>query len=91
MFPGFISDAGMFHDAEVKLPRYVATRTPEDVAGAVVRAIERNRSEVDVAPLGMRLGAAAAGLVPELSVRVQRRLGSQAIAESMAEGQREKR
>jgi len=91
VFPGFISDAGMFHDAEVKLPRYVATRTPEDVAGAVVRAIERNRSEVDVAPLGMRLGAAAAGLLPELSVRVQRRLGSQAIAESMAEGQREKR
>ena len=56
-----------------------------------MRAIERNRSEVDVAPLGMRLGAAAAGLVPELCGRLQRRLGSHAIAEAMAEGQREKR
>jgi len=91
VFPGFVSDAGMFHDADVKLPGYVATRTPQQVADGVVRAIERNRSEVDVAPLSMRLGAAAAGLVPELAGRIQRRLGSQAIADAMAEGQREKR
>jgi uncharacterized protein len=91
VFPGFVSDAGMFHDADVKLPGYVATRTPEQVAGAVVRAIERNRSEVDVAPLGLRLGAAAAGLVPELTGRLQRRLGSEKIAQAMAEGQRDKR
>ncbi|HYH91404.1 MAG TPA: SDR family NAD(P)-dependent oxidoreductase [Solirubrobacteraceae bacterium] len=91
VFPGFVSNAGMFHEADVKLPGYVATRTPQQVADGVVRAIERNRSEVDVAPLSMRLGAAAAGLVPELAGRIQRRLGSQAIADAMAEGQREKR
>ena len=91
VFPGFVSDAGMFHEADVKLPGYVATRTPQQVADGVVRAIERNRSEVDVAPLSMRLGAAVAGLVPELAGRIQRRLGSQAIADAMAEGQREKR
>jgi short-subunit dehydrogenase len=91
VFPGFISDAGMFHEAEVKLPGYVATRTPAQVADGVVRAIERNRSEVDVAPLRMRLGAVAAGLLPELTGRVQRRLGAQAIADAMAAGQREKR
>ena len=28
VFPGFISDAGMFHEAGVELPGYVATRTP---------------------------------------------------------------
>ena len=91
VFPGFISDAGMFHESGAQLPGYVPTRTPEDVAAGVVRAIERNRSEVDVAPLSMRLGAAASGLIPELAGRIQRRLGSQAIADEMAEGQREKR
>jgi uncharacterized protein len=91
VFPGFISDAGMFHEAEVKLPGYVATRTPEQVADGVVRAIERDRSEVDVAPLAVRLGAAVAGLAPELSGRLQRRLGSDDIAAAMAEGQRNKR
>ena len=43
----------------------MALKTPEHVAAAVVRAIERNRSEIDVAPLALRLGAAAAGLLPE--------------------------
>ena len=91
VFPGFISDAGMFHEADVKLPGYVATRTPEQVADAVLRAIERDRSEIDVAPLGLRVGAAVAGILPELAGRLQRRLGSDQVAEAMAEGQRGKR
>jgi short-subunit dehydrogenase len=91
VFPGFISDAGMFHESGARLPGYVPTRTPEHVADGVVRAIERNRAEVDVAPVGMRLGAVAAGALPELTARLQRRLGAQAIADAMAEGQREKR
>ena len=91
VFPGFIRDAGMFHDAGVKLPGYVGTKTPQDVADAVLTAIERNRSEIDVAPLGMRAGAAVAGLAPELTARLQRRLGAEKVATAMAEGQRDKR
>jgi short-subunit dehydrogenase len=91
VFPGFIKDAGMFHESGARLPGYVAMKTPEDVAAAVLRAIERNRSEVDVAPVGLRVGTAVAGLAPELSGRVQRRLGGLDIAESLAEGQRDKR
>ena len=91
VFPGFIKDAGMFHESGAELPGYVAMRTPADVAAAVLRAIERNRSEIDVAPLGLRVGAAVAGLAPELSGRVQRRLGGLRIAESTAKGQRGKR
>ena len=64
VFPGFIRDAGMFADAEVKLPPGVGTRSPQDVARAVVSAIERNRGEVDVAPLYMRASAIFAGLAP---------------------------
>ena len=41
--------------------------SPEDVADAVVRAIERNRGEIDVAPVGLRAGAMAAGLAPDLA------------------------
>jgi short-subunit dehydrogenase len=91
VFPGFIRDAGMFADAEVKLPPGVGTRRPEDVARAVVRAIERNRGEVDVAPLPMRAGAIFASLAPELAASVARRLGSQDISRRMQEGQRDKR
>ncbi len=91
VFPGFIRDAGMFHESGARLPSYVGTKTPEDVARAVVRAIERDRSEVDVAPLGMRLGAAIAGLAPEPVAIVQRRLGASELASQFEEGQRDKR
>ncbi|HEV3046778.1 MAG TPA: SDR family NAD(P)-dependent oxidoreductase [Solirubrobacteraceae bacterium] len=91
IFPGFIRDAGFFADAGVKLPPGVGTRSPEDVARACVSAIERNRGEVDVAPLPLRLGTAVAGLAPELSASVSRRLGSDGIAREMAAAQADKR
>jgi short-subunit dehydrogenase len=91
VLPGFIRDAGMFHDAGTKLPGYVRTKTPEDVADAVVSAIERNRAEVDVAAIGLRLGATITMLAPELSANVQRKLGADKVASSMEKGQRDKR
>jgi short-subunit dehydrogenase len=91
VLPGFIRDEGMFHDSRASLPRFVGTRTPEDVATAVAGAIERDRAEVGVAPPGIRAGAAFAGLAPELSARIQRRLGAGRIAREMARGQRDKR
>jgi short-subunit dehydrogenase len=91
VFPGFIRDAGMFADANVTLPPGVGTRSPEDVAGAVVGAIERNRGEVDVAPLPLRASTVFASLAPELAGHVARRLGSEKITQDMAAGQREKR
>jgi short-subunit dehydrogenase len=91
VLPGFIRDSGMFHDSGVKLPGFVGTKTPEDVAAAVLRAIERDRAEIDVAPLGLRAGAAFGGLAPELSARVQRRLGGAKVADAMARGQADKR
>ena len=55
--PGFIREAGMFADSGAKLPTGVGTRSPQDVALAIAQAIERNRGEVDVAPLPLRAGA----------------------------------
>lgn len=91
IFPGFIRDAGMFHESGAKLPGYVGTKKPEDVADAVVSAIERNRAEVDVAPLAMRIGTTMASLAPELAANVQRRLGADGLASQMETGQRDKR
>jgi short-subunit dehydrogenase len=91
VLPGFIRDGGMFHESGAKLPAYVGTKTPEDVAAAVVSAIEDNRAEVDVAPLGLRLGTTIASLAPELAANVQRRLGADQLASDMATGQRSKR
>jgi short-subunit dehydrogenase len=91
VFPGFIRDAGLFADSGVKLPPRVGTRAPKDVARAVVRAIERNRAEIDVAPLPLRAGAIFAGLAPELAANVSRRLGSEEIAHAVGSTQRDKR
>lgn len=90
VFPGFIREAGMFADAGVKLPPGVGTRSPEDVAKAVVGAIERNRGEVDVAPIALRVGSAFAGLAPELSAAFTRKSGSEKIAYDLADGHRAK-
>ncbi|HEY1451763.1 MAG TPA: SDR family NAD(P)-dependent oxidoreductase [Solirubrobacteraceae bacterium] len=91
VFPGFIRDAGMFAEAGVKLPPGVGTRTPEDVAKAVIRAIEHNRGETDVAPLPLRASTLFANLAPELASSVARKIGSEDITRKMEAGQRHKR
>jgi short-subunit dehydrogenase len=91
VFPGFISGAGMFADSGTKLPPFAGTKKPEDVAAAVVRGIEQGRAELDVAPVAIRAGAALAGLLPGTVLGVQRRLGSQKVADQLAEAQRDLR
>ena len=91
VLPGFIREAGMFADAGVQLPRGVGTRSPEDVAAAVIRAIDRNRAELDVAPVGLRVGAGIASVAPQLAATVGRRMGSEKIATDLAAGQIDKR
>jgi uncharacterized protein len=89
--PGFIRDAGMFAQTGLRLPPGVGTRTPEQVADAVVSAIERNRAEVDVAPVTLRLGAAFASVAPGTAAWGARVMGSHRIAGEMAERQRDAR
>jgi short-subunit dehydrogenase len=91
VFPGFIRDAGMFADSGAKLPTGVGTRSPEDVANAVVSAIERNRGEVDVAPVALRVGAMFGGFAPEAAAAFTRRAGGHKIASDIAAGQGSKR
>jgi uncharacterized protein len=91
VFPGFIRDAGMFHESGTKLPKGVGSSTPDDVAAAVLKAITADKGEIDVAPASMRAGTAFAQLAPAMSARVAKRLGSDKIAKELAAGQADKR
>lgn len=88
VLPGFVRGAGMFPEDAVDLPIGVGTSSPEQVAAAVVRAIERNRAEVDVAPLLVRLGANVAGLAPQLAARMSRMMGGEKVASDLTAGQK---
>ncbi|MEC3915441.1 SDR family NAD(P)-dependent oxidoreductase [Nocardia sp. CDC160] len=90
LFPGYIRDAGMVVDSGVTLPRGIGTRSPRDVAQATIRAIEKNRAEIDVAPPNLRLIALLGGIAPTLTAAIQRALGAETISRTLAEGQRYK-
>jgi uncharacterized protein len=62
--PGPVRDAGMFARGGGKTPPFIRESSPEDVGKAVVRAIERNAAEIDVASLGLRMISKAAALAP---------------------------
>lgn len=91
VLPGFIREAGMFAEAKIELPRGVGTRSPEDVASAVLQAVERDRAEIEVAPASLRLGAAFAAVAPQLAATVSRRMGAEKTAAELAAGQSNKR
>jgi short-subunit dehydrogenase len=89
--PGFIRDAGMFADSGVKLPPGTGTRTSGEVAAAVIRVIESDRAEVDVAPAPLRVGAAFASLAPQLAASASRLAGSDRVSAELAQRQRHQR
>jgi NADP-dependent 3-hydroxy acid dehydrogenase YdfG len=91
IFPGFIRDAGMFADTKVKLPRGAGTRTPEQVAAAVLRAIREDPAEVTVAAIEQSLGALLAGVSHPLIASIQRMLGGGKIAKDIAAAQAHRR
>ena len=91
VFPGFISDAGMWAEAGLKLPPGVGTRRPEQVADAVLKGIERNRAEIDVAPPGLRVAAKLGLVAPSATAAVMRRAGSEELSRALADAQKPKR
>lgn len=90
ILPGPVRDAGMFADSGVRVPR-LATRTAAQVARATVRAVERNRGEVVVAPLPLRAVTVLGAVAPAASATLARRTGNDAMMDAVSEGQRDKR
>jgi short-subunit dehydrogenase len=88
--PGAIREAGMFAESGAAPPPGLGTGTPEQVASAVVRAIEHNKSEISVAPVRQRALARFAMLVPEISGRLAGSVAAKA-ADAVAAGQTDKR
>jgi short-subunit dehydrogenase len=84
--PGFIREAGMFADAGAKAPPGMGTSSPEQVGAATVKAIERNKVEVTVAPMPQRAGAHLALMSPSLGVKAQSGSTGQKAAKAVAEG-----
>ena len=91
LFPGFIRDAGMFHVTGVKLPFGVGTKSPRHVAQATLKAIERNKAELDVAPVGLRVGAILGPFAPDVAAAVSRRSGGDEIAKAHEDAHMSKR
>ncbi|WP_286157447.1 SDR family NAD(P)-dependent oxidoreductase [Streptosporangium nondiastaticum] len=89
--PGFVRDAGMFAGTGAAAPRGTGTVSPERVAMKTLHAIERNRAEVNVAPLPLRLGSAVGSLFPAPAENVQRRAISPEAPHRIADAQRHKR
>lgn len=90
--PGFIREAGMFADSGAKPPAGLGTGTPAQVGDAVVKAIERNRVEVAVAPLQQRALAHIGLASPSIAVKAQSGAAGRKAAEAVAAGHpREKR
>lgn len=90
VMPGFVSDAGMFHDTGLEPPARMGTVTPEQVAHGVVRAIDKDRAEVSVAPLAVRAGTTLGHLAPELSALVQRKFTPPGYMDEFIAGQAHK-
>jgi short-subunit dehydrogenase len=91
VLPGFIRGAGMFHESGAKLPPFVGTKTPQDVANGVVKVIEHNRAELDIAPLPLRAGTLLSSLAPGPIGTIQRKLGAVATSDAIGRGQSNKR
>jgi short-subunit dehydrogenase len=89
--PGFVRDAGMFADAGAKPPPGLGTTSPGKVAAAVVRAITRDKPEIAVAPRRQRALAHFALISPATAVRVNSGNTARKSAQSLADGQLEKR
>ncbi len=86
--PGFVRDLGMFAATGAGTPAGVRTVTPRAVVNAVMRSIERDVAEINVAPLELKILSAIAGQFPGFAERVQRRAGAEPTLREIVEAQR---
>ncbi len=90
--PGFVSGEGMFAKQEkahgVRVSRFLGTSTPEDVAGAVLRALREDRAEIVVNPGPARLIQAINQLAPDTVACIQDRMGVNGMMRTLALAER---
>lgn len=85
--PGFVSQAGMFTEwKNGPAPKLSSTVTPEAVAKATIRAIEKNRAEINVIPGAGKFVDVINAISPDLGSFIQRRIGLEGFLERGARG-----
>jgi short-subunit dehydrogenase len=89
--PGTIREAGMYSDSGAPPIPGLGTGTPAQVAAAVVKAIEKNKVEVTVAPPQQRFLAHFALTSPGIAVKIASGEQGQKAAAVVAKGQSDKR
>jgi short-subunit dehydrogenase len=89
--PGTIREAGMYADSGAKPLPGLGTGSPQQVADAVIKAIEQNKAEIGVAPVRQRVLAHFSLLTPAFSVKVAGAGMGQKAAANVAKGQLDKR
>ncbi len=89
--PGTIREAGMYADSGAKPIPGLGTGSPQQVADAVVKAIEQNKVEIAVAPLRQRVLAHFALSTPGISVKIASGDAGQKAAQAVVDGQLDKR
>jgi short-subunit dehydrogenase len=89
--PGTIREAGMYADSGAKPIPGLGTGSPQQVASAVVRAIEQNKVEIAVAPVQQRFLAHFALASPGIAVKAASGGAGQKAAANVASGQKDKR
>jgi short-subunit dehydrogenase len=89
--PGTIREAGMYADSGAKPIPGLGTGSPQQVADAVLKAIEQNKVEIAVAPLRQRVLAHFALSTPGISVKIASGDAGQKAAAAVAKGQHDKR
>jgi short-subunit dehydrogenase len=84
IFPGPIRDAGMFAETGVEMPLGAGTRSPEDVGRAVIRAIDHDVGEIDVASVSAKAWTLVGGVAPATMARINHRFGGTTIAAAIS-------
>jgi short-subunit dehydrogenase len=75
IFPGFVSEVGMFARFGLEAPWTIGSCTPQQVATAVVKAVEHDLPEIIVNSRPLKPLLALAALSPRLAGWLMRRLG----------------
>ncbi|MFD5394125.1 SDR family NAD(P)-dependent oxidoreductase [Streptomyces sp. NPDC127097] len=86
--PGAVRDVGMFAATGATPPTGVRMVSPGQVVAGVVRAVERDLCEVNVAPVELRALSAIAGQFPGFAEKAQRGSGAERTINEVAAAQR---
>ncbi|MBL1098782.1 SDR family NAD(P)-dependent oxidoreductase [Streptomyces coffeae] len=89
--PSAVRDAGMWAATGVAPPTGVRMVSPGQVSAGVMRAVERDLCEVNVAPVELRALSAIAGQFPGFAEKLQRGSSAERTIKEVAEAHRDKR